>query len=125
MREQEGKERRVYKRIAKHFILTYYDMADPQVRFAASQLRNISVGGMCLITSQPFPPGMMLGIELKTPYIAELTHLEGEVLGSRERVKGLIYETRMRFSELSPQARYVLERIVEHYDREEWKERRG
>ena len=112
-------ERRKYKRIKKHFILTYYNFATPDVRFEASQLKNISLGGMCLITAKQFPPAARLGIELKTPFLAELIHLEGVVLESHERVKGIIYETRLQFSEISSQAEFVLKNIIQHFEKEE------
>jgi c-di-GMP-binding flagellar brake protein YcgR len=111
-------ERRQYQRIKKHFILTYFDKADPDVRFSASQLKNISLGGLCLITDQSFPIGTSLGIELKTPFLSELTHLEGTVLASHERVKDIIYETRLEFLQLSPQAEFVLNKIIQYFEKE-------
>ena len=72
----------------------------------ASQLKNISIGGICLITAQAFSPGTKLGIELKTPILSELTHLEGTVLESHERIKDIIYETRVEFTALPDQAKF-------------------
>ena len=112
-------ERRRYKRIRKHFILTYYDLADPGARFDASQLKNISLGGMCLVTSKSFETLRTLAIELRTPLISELVHFEGVVLESKEKIKGIIYETRLEFQNLSPQAKFVLGKIINHFEREE------
>jgi len=117
MKDRPHEERRRYKRIKKHFILTYFNLADPQLRFAASQLKNISMGGMCLITSQLFEPKSLLGIELKTPFMTELVYLEGSVLASQERIKDVIYETRLEFTELSIQAKFILKKLIEHYEK--------
>ncbi len=119
MDKQSHPERRRYHRIQKNFILTYYDMANPDHRFEATQLKNISLGGMCLITSKGFPAHTVLAIELKTPFLLELTHLEGLVLESHEKVKDIIYETRLEFKNLSLDAEYLLNKLVEHFEKKE------
>ena len=119
MNNEEPQNNRRYKRIKKHFILTYFDLNDPAKKHEASQLKNISLGGICVITAQPYPESTKLGIELKTPLISELTHLEGTVLGSHERVKDIIYETRVEFDPLSNQAKFVLNNLIEHFDKQE------
>lgn len=117
--EKSNIDRRKYKRIKKHFILTYWDMADARVKHDASQMKNISLGGMCLITAKPFDTGASLAIEMKTPFISDLTHLEGKVLGSLEKIKNVIYETRVEFYPLSAQAEFVLKKMMEYYEKEE------
>ena len=117
MSQSEGPERRQYIRIEKHFILTYYDMIHPDDKYEASQLKNISLGGMCLITGKPFASGTRLAIELKTPFLLELTHLEGIVMESHERIKDVIYETRMQFDQLSKEAMYLLGKLIEHFEK--------
>ena len=112
-------ERRKYKRIKKHFILTYYNPVEPKKRFSASQLKNIGLGGMCLITSQRFEPNTRLAIELKTPFLTELTHLEGTVLESMEKIPDIIYETRMVFTQISEEGKFILNKLIEHYEKEE------
>ena len=118
MTEKSQDERRQYQRITKHFILTYFDVADPDVKYSASQLKNVSLGGVCLITAQSFPSATRLGIALKTPFLSELTHLEGTVLESHERIKNVIYETRLEFDEISPQSKEVIEELIKHFEKE-------
>ncbi len=108
-------ERRRYLRITKHFILAYYDKEHPQRRFDASQLKNISMGGMCFLTAQYYKPESTLCIELKTPYLTGTVYLEGKVLGCVEKLPGIIYETRLTFQKLSTQAEFVLNKIVDYY----------
>lgn len=118
----DGPEQRKYKRIHRHFVLTYFSLADPKQRHEASQLKNISLGGMCLITAKPYAPLTLLGIELKTPYLTELTHLEGKVLESHEKVKDIIYETRVEFTYISDQAKFILNKIIKHFEEKEGEE---
>ena len=117
MNEKNPEEKRKYTRIKKNFILTYYDLTDPSKRHDASQLKNISLGGICLITGKPYPPGTHLGIELKTPFLSELTHLEGLVLESHTSIHNIIYETRVKFTQLPNQSKFVLQKLIEHFEK--------
>lgn len=113
----EGKERRKYLRIKKTFILSYYTSTEPAVRYKVSQMKNIGKGGMCFITSQKYAPGTILIIELRTPYFADITILEGVVLESHEKLANIIYETRLSFQNLSPQAVFLLNKLEEFFKR--------
>ena len=108
-------DRRKYLRIKKHFILSFYDKKDPTVKHEVSQLKNISLGGSCFITIRPYESSTKLVLELKTPYLAGTIHLEGTVLESLEKVPDLLYETRLVFDALSPQAEFVLNKIVNYF----------
>ena len=105
-------DRRRYKRVSKSFILSYYDKGKPQNKYEITQLKNISLGGMCFITSQSFPPGTVFGVELRTPYITESIYLEGQVQQSHEKMKNLLYETRLKFDKLDPLAEFVLTKMT-------------
>ncbi len=109
------RERRKYIRIKKHFIISYYDKHDPTTKHEISQIKNISLGGSCFVTSQYWPPTTKIGIELKTPYLAGTVHLEGTVLESHEKIPNLLYETRLVFDQLTPQAEFVLNKIVGYF----------
>ncbi len=108
-------ERRNSQRIHKNFILSYFDKANPEQRYELTQMKNIGMGGMCFIASQKFEPYTKIGIELTTPYLAETTYLEGIVLGSHEKVKDMIYETRLKFECLDSQAEFLLVRLIEFF----------
>ena len=117
--KRSAQERRKYKRINKHFILTYFHKNNPSQKIEITQLKNISMGGMCFVTSQKFDSGTQLGVELKTPYLADTTYLEGVVLESHEKVMDLIYETRLKFELLNPQAEFLLAKLIEFFINEE------
>ena len=64
-------ERRQYKRINRSFILSYFDLQNPEIKFEISQLKNISLGGMFVFSDQPPPFGAELTI------VAQLPHSKG------------------------------------------------
>jgi len=110
-----SQERRQYVRIQKSFILTYYDQTKPDKKYEITQLKNISLGGMCFVTTKSFDPSAILSIELKTPYLAETTHLEGVVQQSHEKMKNKIYETRLQFKQLDTESKVLLEKLMEFF----------
>ena len=113
MNNQSNEERRQYERIKKSFILSYFDKATPEHKFEITQLKNISFGGMCFITSHEYESSTKLSVELKTPYLSGTTHLEGTVMESHEKMKGKIYETRMQFGPLEAEAKVLLGKLIE------------
>ena len=114
-KEEVRPERRKYLRIKKHFILSFYDKKAPMIKHEVSQLKNISMGGTCLVTVRSYAPLSQLVMQLKTPYLAGTIQLEGTVLESREKVPNVLYETRLVFDTLSPQAEFVLNKIVNYF----------
>lgn len=110
---QKWHEKRQYPRIDKNFVLTYFTKDNPHQKIEITQLKNISKGGMCFITSQSFAPKTELSIELKTPFISETTYLEGYTLESHQKAAGLIYETRLKFVNLNPHGEFLLDKLIE------------
>src|SRR5262245_9155382 len=108
---EDPAERRRDIRIKKNFILSYFDKTKPEKKFGATQLKNISMGGMCILTSEAYQPGTVLTIQLKTPYLTGTTQLEGNVLESKEKLAGVLHETRLAFKDLHPEAQFVIEKI--------------
>lgn len=108
-------ERRKYKRITKNFLLTYFEKENPTKKYEITQLKNISMGGICFITTQAFEKSTHLCISLETPYLSETTYLEGLVLKSHEKATNLLYETRLQFACLDPQAEFVISKLIEFF----------
>ena len=106
------RERRHYIRIEKHFIISYYEKDDPMIKHDISQIKNISLGGMCFVTARSYAPSTKIGIDLRTPYLADTVHMEGTVLESREKVRDMIYETRLVFDQLSEQAEVIIKKLI-------------
>ena len=105
-------DRRQYKRINRSYILKYFDITDPTKKFEITQLKNISLGGICFPASKNIEVQTTLGIELKAPYFAEFVYLEGIVLECKEKIKGMMFEVRLQFNALDPKAEYVLANMI-------------
>ncbi len=108
-------ERREDQRIDRSFILSYFCLETPEEKFEITQVKNISLGGMCFVTTQHFEPSIKLGLELKTPYLSGTTYVEGVVLESHEKMKDKIYETRLQFGKLDAEAKILLEKLIEFF----------
>ncbi len=112
-------ERRKHPRVNKTFMLSYYDLENPDHKHEITQLKNISLGGMCFITTHFVEPETRIGIELKTPYLVSITHLEGKTLGSTEKIKNMVYETRLEFCNLSEQSELLLNKLIDIFIKED------
>ncbi len=105
------KDRRQYVRIYRNFILSYHEKDKADVKYDISQVNNISKGGLCFVATRSFAPGAVIGIHLRTPFITDSVYMEGKVLNTAEKIAGLIYEVRIQFDQLAPQALDVLDKI--------------
>ncbi len=72
--------------------------------------RNISQGGMLLTTARAFAPGARLAIRTRLPFRGALRLVPGivEAVESREIVRGLLYETRVRFVDLDRRSSQII-----------------
>ena len=103
--------RRKHLRIYRNYIISYYLKGKRGLKFDVSQVNNISKGGINFTAVMPFSAGTELGIEVKTPFLSDKLELEGRVLGSVEKIQGMLYEIRVRFDSLSPHAEEILTKI--------------
>lgn len=94
----EGPERRRDPRLKGSFIVSYRILNEIN-NADLSQTKNISAGGMLFTTDRNFEEGTLLSLYVRLPFIEEKIELTGRVLGCREVVKDLIYETRLCFLE--------------------------
>lgn len=98
MGEYKGKEKRKYPRLEANFIVSYR-IQEPSALFDLSQTRNVSKGGMLLTTNKDFKPGVVLAMTIRFPFASDKINILGRVIFSKEKVKNLIYETHIQFSE--------------------------
>jgi hypothetical protein len=113
--EPMGRERREHRRFNKNFILKYFSMDNPKLKYEITQLKNISRGGICFVSSAPIEGNIRLGVELKTPYLSNTTYLEGVVLESSVKVEGILYETRLKFDKLTAASELILNQLIEFF----------
>ena len=113
------RERRRYERLQKKFVITYHPADEPEVSYDISQIKNISLGGMCFVATRTYAPGTKLAIALQTPFIWDRLSLPAEVLESKEMAKDLIYETRVAFAALDDNAKHYLGKTIEVFMKKE------
>jgi Tfp pilus assembly protein PilZ len=92
----QGPERRKSPRMAVNFVVSYR-IEDAADSFDLSQTKDLSQGGMLLTTNKPFEAGTRLLMILRFPLVPQKIEVTGIVVGSREVVRDIIYETRIQF----------------------------
>ncbi len=92
------------KRQSRRLDVTYqisYKVKNSTAPFNMSRTKNISRGGMRLTVNKLYFRGTPVSCVIRGPFSMEGVEVEGEILESRELVKGSLYEVRIRFSPLS------------------------
>jgi hypothetical protein len=112
--QKQGAERRQFVRIKKNYIIRFCEKNNPSMKFEVSQVENISRGGLCFTSTLPVKPGAEVAVELRTPYVADTIYLEGTVMSHLEKVKGMIYEVRLKFHDITSEAAGILEKIEKY-----------
>ena len=105
------KDRRKHVRIYRNYILTYHLKGRGDEKHEVSQVNNISKGGVHFVAREPFAAGSELVIGVKTPFLSDKVDFEGTVIESHEKVAGILYEVRLKFHDLSPHAKEIMDKI--------------
>jgi hypothetical protein len=92
-------ERRHHRRSDANLVVSYR-VKEFASAYDISQSKNVSQGGMLLTTNREFRPGDLLLMTLRLPFMPDAMEVTGQVVGSREIVRDLIYDTRVRFTGL-------------------------
>ena len=108
------KNRRKHVRIYRNFILSCHLKEKSDVRYEMSQVNNISQGGINFSVTAAFEKGVVLVIEVKTPFLNDKVVLEGVVLESHPKINNLIYAIRVEFQNLTEQAKDALLKIEQY-----------
>ncbi|MDP2922335.1 MAG: PilZ domain-containing protein [Candidatus Omnitrophota bacterium] len=99
MEKYGGSEKRKYQRANANFVVSYR-LKDFPDSYDLSQTKNIGQGGLLLTTNKKFDKGTQLAMTIRFPFVNQRIEVTGEVMDSKEIVKGLIYETRIMFIDL-------------------------
>ena len=91
-----GSERRKHPRLDVSFVVSYR-VKEPPANYDMSQSKNVSQGGMMLTTNRHFDQGTHLAIKVRFPFLPSKLEVWGEVVDSKEVLKNVIYETRIKF----------------------------
>ena len=96
MTDYKGREKREHPRMSVNFVINYRIQELPD-SYDLSQTKDLSQGGALITTNKPFAKGTHLTINLRVPFVSQKIELKGKVVHSREVIRDLIYETRVRF----------------------------
>ena len=96
MGKYQGLDKRKHPRANANFIISY-KIQKENVNSDLSQSKNVSQGGMLLTTNRLFDKGTHLLMTIRFPFLPNKIKITGEVVSSKEVVKNVIYETRIKF----------------------------
>jgi hypothetical protein len=82
-----------------NFVVSYRIKEFPD-GYDLTQTKNVSQGGMLLTTNRLFEKGTCLAMTIRFPFVTQKIEITGEVVSSKEVVRELIYETRIKFLDL-------------------------
>lgn len=109
-----GPERRKHPRIMGRFIVSYRIINEAD-NIEISQTKNISMGGMLLTTNRCFEPGVNLALEIRLPFDPHPIMVIGRVIGCREIMKDMIYDTRIEFLSIDERHKKVIGETIGYY----------
>ena len=112
MSEYKGQEKRKHRRLNVNFVVSYRVKQVPD-GYDLSQSKNVSQGGMLLTTNKAFTKRTFLDMSIRFPLISRKIKVTGEVVDSKEIVKNLLYETRIKFLDLEEDIFIKLGEFVE------------
>ncbi len=112
MAEYGGMERRKYPRLDANFVISYR-IKEVVDGYDLTQSKNVSQGGILLTTNRVFNKGTILAMTIRFPLIPQKIEVTGEVVASKEVVRDLIYETRIKFLDLDDEFFQKLGEFIE------------
>ncbi len=118
-------ERRQFIRISGNFVVSYIDVTTKEAKSDITQTRNISAGGILFTTDKKFPAGAMLRVKLKLPDTPDYIDIKVRVVGSHQLVKGILYDTRVKFIRIREEDRAFIRKMVDYSLRKEKEGQKG
>lgn len=94
-----GPERRKFSRMDANFVISYR-IKEVVDGYDLTQSKNVSQGGILLTTNRLFSKDTILAMTIRFPLIPQKIDVTGAVVGSKQIVRDLIYETRIKFLDL-------------------------
>jgi len=116
MQEYGDRDRREYIRGDANIVVSYHIQKEDK-NYDLTQTKNVSKGGMLLTTNRKFQKGTRLDMTMQCPFLDDKIRVVAEVVGSKEILKDLIYETRLRFYGLKGQLSKKLDNFVKEHSK--------
>jgi len=116
MQKYGGRDRRKKPRTDANFVISYH-LQREDANYDLTQTKNVSQEGMLLTTNRKFEKGTRLDMTMLLPFLDDKIRVVGEVVGSKEVLKDLIYETRLMFYDLKGQYSKKLDNFVKEHSK--------
>jgi hypothetical protein len=107
-------ERRKFVRIDGTFVISYSDVTGQEPKIDLSQTKNISVGGILFTTGKQYDPGATLKIKLRLPDAPDYLSAKVRVISCKEKLKGILYDTRVKFTGIREEDKDAINKIIEY-----------
>ncbi|MBU1887649.1 MAG: PilZ domain-containing protein [Candidatus Omnitrophica bacterium] len=107
-------ERRKFVRIDANFMISYSDITTAETKSDLTQTKNISMGGILFTTDRKFQPDTILKVKIRLPGSPDYLHAKVKVIDSRQRIRGVMYDTRVKFVGIKDEDKDAIKRVVEY-----------
>jgi len=115
--EQESSNqpnRRKFSRINRSYIISYTPVNVGELKYDMSQTKDLGEGGLSFIADKGFEKGTILKIKLRLPEFLDYVIVQAKVVDSKQRAKGIIYETRASFIDVEQKIKDSINRLVNY-----------
>ncbi|MFC1593763.1 PilZ domain-containing protein [Candidatus Omnitrophota bacterium] len=109
-------EKRKHSRLKRQFIVSFKE-ENGTSHFDASQMKDISEGGLRFMTGRPFAKDTILLLKLKTPVAVCKFKIKGKVVESTKIVEGLIYDTRVSFLDIDEDTEAAIRKTIDYFSK--------
>ena len=101
-------------RIKGNFVVSYKDITSQEAKADISQTKDISVGGLLFTSQGKFTPGTILSLKLRLPDNPDYINVKVEVVDSKQRVKGVMYDIRAKFIKIEDVQKDYIRKIIDY-----------
>ena len=106
--KKEGADKRQYTRLSQHCMVSYRKQGEKT--YDMSQTRNVSIGGMYLITQSSYNPGDTFDLLIRFPFRMDRVQIVGEVVNTKKEPRG--HGTCLRFIDFPADLAKELESFI-------------
>lgn len=107
-------ERRKFTRVDGTFVVSYTDITTQEQKTDVTQTKNISVGGILFTADREFSADTVLRLRLRIPDALDYINVKVKVVESIQKVKGMMYDTRVKFIGITEEDRDSIRKMVEY-----------
>ena len=114
----DGVEKRKNLRIGTNLIVSYRQATEKDLT-DISQTKNIGLGGAMFKTKKEFPVGTNLMLEIRLPQENVPFMFIGKVMGSKQVIKDLCYDTRIEFLSVNETQKNAINALINYLSKKD------